>query len=382
MLPFQIMGEGNQTGNRFFDLTHISTGVIIYKPYKGKKIDIHFKVHRNKMDDYRKIEELVSSDSLPVTVSLSKDYIYFTYDEERLRGYNVDESSRRKDVRKIKSEHHPKESEKELIKEVYKRYYDEQRNRKQANKIKDRCLAIDMNPEYIGFCVLDKSNEDIDIIHKGVVDLIELCKSTCKSSASDETKYKNNKRKYEVTVIVKELFKLIEHYKCSSFVIEDLNPKQNSVKQLPTGFNRKTKNVWNRELLTNCINRRCNETGVEIIEVNPCYTSFIGNIKYKYYDPCNASIEIGRRGLYKYDKGGFYPPVSEEDICTLDAKFGDVVKCSTNDDWIDIYKSLKNSFKKDEFSYRLRTRLEQVQIPYQVFSMNSCKSDVKFILFN
>jgi hypothetical protein len=141
-------------------------------------------------------------------------------------------------------------------------------------------------------------------------------------------------------------------------------------------------NVWNRDLLVGCITRRCNETGIELVEVNPCYSSFIGNIQHPYADACNASIEIGRRGLCKYENGGFYPNITKEDICTLEAKFGDVVKCSTDSNWVQVYKSLKKTLDCKEFSHRLRTAPDEVLMPYREFSLNSYKSRVKVIIFN
>ena len=83
------------------------------------------------------------------------------------------------------------------------------------------------------------------------------------------------------------------------FVIEDLENVQQQEKQNKE-TNRKVKNLWNKGLILNIIRRRCNENGIEFVEVNPCYSSFIGNIKYKYIDAINASIEIGRRGCEQF----------------------------------------------------------------------------------
>lgn len=40
-----------------------------------------------------------------------------------------------------------------------------------------------------------------------------------------------------------------------------------------------------------------------MIEVNPAYSSFVGNMSYDYFDPISASLEICRRGINKYIKG-------------------------------------------------------------------------------
>ena len=379
ILPFMIVGEANQKGNRFFDLCSLSEKVITYKPSRGIKIRIDVNIPKGWEKDLSKLSDMSKNKEIAVTVRLSDKYIHLTYDEEHLSGYSVDEVSRRASVKEIKLMHHPKEIESGLIKKVYNEFYDRQRECKIRGKLKNRCMAIDMNPTCVGFSITEfGANDTLKIIHKGLIDLSGICKKSGRKTSDDYSKYLCNKRRYEVTVIVKKLFKIALQYKCSSFVIEDLSIEGD----LGREANRKVWNVWNRELFVNCITRRCNENGIELIKVNPCYSSFIGNIQYAFADACNASIEIGRRGLMKYEVGGFYPHITEEDIHTLEAKFGDVVDCSTDADWVNIYKSLKSSFDNEEFSHRLRAGLDEVKTSYEVFSMNSSKSKVKIIIFN
>lgn len=381
VLPFSVMGEANQNGNRFFDISSIIDGKVIYKPYNGKKVLLEVNIPKGWKKSLQRLSELCKSKDIALSVRLSTKHIYLSYDEERLNGYSVDEVSRRKEVSEIKQQHHPKEIESSLIKDAYKTYYDKQREVKLVGKIQNRCIAIDMNPTNIGYSVLDKSIDGrVKIVHCGLIDLDRLCGKSGKASSDQYSKYLNNKRRYEVTMAVKRLFNIANHYRCSSFVIEELSLKNDS--KLSREANRKVNNVWNRELFVSCLKRRCNENGIELVEINPCYSSFIGNIQHPYADACNASIEIGRRGLWKYDIGGFYPNITNEDIRTLEAKFGDVVECSTVSNWVDIYKSLKNSFTSEEFSYRLRTRIGEVLIPYKSFSLSSYKSNVKVIIFN
>ena len=376
--PFSVIGEANQKGNRFFDFSQINDGIVTYKPQKGVKIEIQVKVPKNYSVDLIRMSDLMYTKEIPVQISLSTQYLYVTYDEERLNGYDVDDVSRRQDVKYIKSQHHPQEIEKSLIKQVYKEYYDKQRDHKSEGKVLNRCVAIDMNPTNIGWSVLDKTTDGIQVIACGDYNLSLLCRKNGKSSNHKTTVHLNNKRKYEISIIAKELFKTCKHFRCSSFVIEDLEFKD---KQHNRETNRLTKNIWNRKLLVDIINRRCNESGVELIKVNSCYTSFIGNVQHKYIDATNASIEIGRRGLWKYTKGGFFPQVRIEDISTLEAKFGDVVCCSTDSDWVTIHKSLKNIFGNEEFSCRLRTGIEEVATPWKSFSVNSYKSRINSIIF-
>lgn len=377
--PFFVVGEANERGNRFFDFSCLPEGKVVYKPYKGKKIELEVNIPKGWSNQLRRLSEMAMKKEIPVTVYLSTKYLCLMFDEEILNGFAVDEKSRRVEVKKIKQQRHPKEMESILIKDVYRQFYERQREHKLEGKIPDRCMAVDMNPTCVGFSILDKTSEGAKMVYSGMFDLEHICRKSGKSSSYPKSKYLTNKRHYEVPMVVKELFKYIEHFKCSSFVIEDLTLKK-GLKSKES--NRKVKTVWNRDLFVGCVKRRCNESGVELIEVNPAYTSFIGNIQHPYADACNASVEIGRRGLHKYENGGFYPPVTIEDIRTLEAKFGDVVGCSTDSNWVELYKSFKDSFSAIEFSYRLRARIEEVQIPTKSFSMNSCKSGVKTTIFN
>jgi len=248
----------------------------------------------------------------------------------------------------------------------------------QRGKNPNRYVAVDLNPTNIGCSVLEKVDD------KGNYKVINVwsydfsCYFDKKGYASNDKRQKhyNNKRKYELTVALKQLFKIALHYDCSHFVMEDLNCK--ATDKLSREANRKTRNLWCRDLTTNIITKRCNECGIELIEVNPCYSSFIGNIQHPYADSCSASVEIGRRGMYKYTKGmSFYPIVGTEDIGTLESMFG-----TDRDDlcgignWVAIYKSLKRSFdKKSDFEYRFRAG--NVRSAEHSFSMCSCRSRVK-----
>lgn len=379
-IPCFIIGEANQKGSRFFDFSHLGDGKVIYKPFRGKKVEIQFKLPKKFKNDFLKLSEMTNNNEIPITISIGLEYIYFTFDEEKLNGYAIDEIGRRADVIEIKKQGYPKEIEKAKIKDIYKKYYDSQDEKKLEGKVKDRCVAVDLNPTNIGFSILDKTNDNIKIIYCGLFDMEKLCVKTNKSSCSKEQKYQNNKRKYELTVILKKIFNIAKHYKCSQFVMEDLSGDfENANKET----NRKVKNLWNKNLIENIINRRCNENGINLIKVNPIYSSFIGNIQYEYVDAVNASIEIGRRGLFKYTKGAFYPHIKCKDLDTMEAKFGIDVSNSTSFDWVVMYKSLKNSFPNGkEFSHRLRAALNDIPNDrYSMFSMSSHYSLVNYTIF-
>lgn len=387
ILPFFITGEGNQNGNRFFDLSNISNGLVIYKPWKGKKVNITFKLPKRFQKEFLVLQKLAMDKSIPVSVMLGVEWIYFTFDEEKLNGYSIDEVSRRYDVKLLKERNLPKDVEKEEIKNIYKEYYRKQEEKKLEGKIKDRCIAVDLNPTSIGFSILDKIEDgEAKVITCGLFDISRLCTRLGVSSSSKKQKWQNNKRRYELTMIVKRLFTLAKHYKCSQFIMEDLNlGKAEATNSNSKEFRRQVNFLWNRTLIEMIIQRRCNETGIDLVKVNPIYTSFIGNMRHPYVDATNASIEIGRRGLHKYTKGAFYPLLDVGSLSTKEVeKFSIDASDETYSSWVDLRKSLQSQFKKRiDFEHRLRTALDEIDNKcYSRFRIFSHKSTINCIIFN
>lgn len=382
VLPFYVMGEANQSSNRFFDLKHINEGYCIYKPNKQTKCRIDFNVIRSKMDELVRLAQGAVLKTISISVKLSTNYIWLSFDEEKLNGFGLDEQGRRLAVSEIKSKRHPKEIEFELIKSCYKSFYDEQRIRKLSGKNPNRVIAIDMNPDNIGCSIIEKTNEggSYKIIKVWCYDFSHYFKKTGLKSSDEKQKHLNNKRKHELTVAVKQIFAIASHYACSQFVIEELNIKNGVNDAFTREANRKNKNLWSRDLLVQLIASRCNETGIQLVEVNPCFTSFIGNIQHTYGDSCSASVEIARRGAFKYNKGTFYPHITEEDTGTLESIFGSDVLCSTTRNWIDLYKSLKELLGNKEFQHRFRAM--NVKCPCRSFSLISYKSRMITLNYN
>ena len=91
--------------------------------------------------------------------------------------------------------------------------------------------------------------------------------------------------------------------------------------------------MWKRTLINEIINRRCNETKTIRIDVNPSYTSFIGNLLHNEYDPIAASIEVGRRGIKKFSKGGFFPEFNITNFIN-DKMYNKIKECKT---WKELY---------------------------------------------
>lgn len=340
------IGEANTKGNRFFNFSRLDEGIIMYNPNRKTKIEIKFRLKNKSL--LTKLKNLANEKLIPLTVSFTKDNLSISYDEKIVNGYSLNEIERRKEVSNIKALKLDKEAETMMIKDVYIKYHKELESRMLVGKKVNRCISIDMNPSHIGYSIIDKLSDtkhDIQIIDKGCYDLTKLTKKLTRTATTEERKYNKNKRKYELDHIMKDLFKKAIHYGCSLFVMEDLEFKSNVEKGKE--FNRLVKNIWCRTQIEEQINKRCSINGIKLEKVFPCYSSFIGNMMYNYFDPINSSIEIGRRGLYKYIKNlTGYPMIDDTIMNTVETiilKNGeDVSKIKgVKMNWVALYNLLK-----------------------------------------
>ena len=392
LLPINYIGSKHDSNSNRYFIFDFENKTIIYKPSVNIKVEVKYTCSPNRQKQLLKLQEIKDLKLLPISIKLSNDYIFISYDEEILNGFGLDETSRKQEISKINTEHIDKETKNILIKKIYKKYYTEQEQRKLKNKIPSRYLSIDLNPLNIGCSILDKINDnEFKIIKTWNYDLSNHSTKLRLSSIDKNQKYQNNKRKFEIYQIIKQIFKIAISYKVSYFVIEELDFKQKSVKNSNTEFNRQTKNLWYRTIIENSITKHCNEIGIIKLEINPVYSSFIGNIKYNYIDSINASIEIGRRGLNKFKKNDkLLPTITQQDIDTMSNLIKTIESNSINQvrdvqflidgsSKIQSWKCWYNLFKTENIKYRLD--LKSCKNRFQIFSMNSKKSKVIFIDF-
>ena len=260
--PLYSVGESPRKGNRKFSI--VTENHIIFKP----TIEEHFLLEITPNKNYQKymleLSQLSNEKKIPIDFRLDSEYIYISFD-----------------LNKLKSE--------KVI----------------SDKIKDRYFAIDMNPNYVGYTVIDWiDGQNYKIIDKGAISLKDLndyddsLKGKGFSSESKERKYISNKRNYEISDIAHKLEKIANHYQCEFFVMEDLSiPSKDNGKG--KRFNRLCNQQWCRNRFTNIIKKLCKLDKIKILEVIPNYSSFIGNLVYrkeKLPDFVLASIEISRRG--------------------------------------------------------------------------------------
>ena len=261
------VGEAPQKGNRKFQIKNENT--IIFKLSKKEHLTLNLVGVSKKYRDYlNQLITLQINKSIPITYKLDTKSVYISFDLNKLK-----------------------------------------HNLKVQDKIKDRIFGIDLNPNYIGYSVVDWKNDGTyKIIKTGSISLKSLndyddsLKGQGYSSQSKERIYISNKRNHEVIQIAHQLSKLANHYRCEVFSLENLNIKQGD-KEKGIKFNKLCNNQWCRNLLVSQLKKMNCLYKIRTLEVQPQYSSFIGNLVYRVHklpDYVLSSIEIGRRGYEFY----------------------------------------------------------------------------------
>ncbi|MEI6243028.1 MAG: hypothetical protein WCP39_06460, partial [Chlamydiota bacterium] len=354
-----FVGRACEGGNRKMDF-FFDEGKVVLKINRDTHMEFILTFKKREKKYLPKLQEMLNNGEMPVSFRTDGETLNITFDDKLLHGYAFNKKAYLQELKAL-----PKEN-KEERKEVGVKWAKELTNRMLIGKIADRTACIDLNPENIGAAVLQKT-EDKDkpkVLFAQNYDLTKYEKAFDKlrkqkktdeiteEEYSEEKKHLNDKLKTELGNIYKEIFAIATHYRCAMFAMEDLNFKFKVVSEESRAFNRKVKNIWHRLLQEQLIEKHCSECGIRLEKVSPLYSSFIGNIKNKYYDPVNAAIEIGRRGLYKYEKGSFYPSISRSDIDTMCHAFGLDVRYKTIILEDLSWKQLYNEFSKSELRYR------------------------------
>ena len=305
MFPIGIQGEKQRKGNRLFSFD-LDNQRIIYKPNKERHVEIKFLPMRKKItEELSIVQELAQQNKITVSVKLSDKYVWLTYDETMIR--------------------------------------DERYTKLQSKRV----LGIDMNPNYIGLSIIQfDKNDEFKVLHKQVFDLRQLTVSSSKSSTDSKSKYLTNKLKHETIAVAHEISKLVNVWKCTIVAIEDLSIKP-SDKKKGKNFNKLCNNKWERTVFVNKLKMLANLHKFNLVEVNPAYSSQVGNIAYgdeNTPDMVAASIEIARRAYKKFDKGWFYPRFN---IQFRDEQWKQTLGSVEN--WKDLFRKIKESKLKYRF---------------------------------
>ena len=305
MMPLCSIGEYVYKGNRLFDFD-LNAHRVVYHVFKDIRKEIQFFPVKKKLSrELFIVQELADLKKMPVTVKFTDKHLYLTYDETLI--YN----------------------------EAYK------------GLKASRVLGIDMNPNYIGASVIEFDKHDgFKVLHKEVYDLTLLTKSSGKSSSDYKSTYYTNKLKHETIAIAHRINKLVDYWKCSKLAIEDLSIKP-SDKQKGKTFNRLCNNKWERQLFVNKLKMLAGIHKYELVEVNPAYSSIVGNFAYggpTTPDMVASAIEIARRAYKKFEKGWFYPKFNVE---RLDERWKQTL--SGVKTWKDLFRKVKEAGLKYRF---------------------------------
>ena len=268
--PIYSIGEvinKSVKGNRKF---HIEQDLenIIFKPNKSTKINLKLIGLNKRKQILSKLYQKQERKEIKIAYKLDLEYIYIIFEETDIYNY-------------------------------------------ETKFIKNRVLALDLNPNYIGWSIVDwKSESEFNVIKTGVYSIKKLndkdfsLKNKGYSTDSKERKYISDKRNFESIQIVKNIVNKSIYYKCQIISIEDLSIKS-SDKELGKRFNKLVNNSWCRNAFVNNLTKRCNIHNIKLLKVKPDYSSFIGNFLYRSLhlpDMVLASIEIGRRGYEFYNQ--------------------------------------------------------------------------------
>ena len=316
--PLYSIGEANKNGNRFFIVDNLNHKVT-FKPKCGQKFILTLpKLSKKYKEQLRLLEEAATNKTKPITFSLTDKHICITYEE--FKSTNVSALNQ------------------------------------------DRVIAIDLNPNRIGYSVVDhKTNK---VLEAACIDFELLNKSLGYSSEHKKSKAQTNKRHFELYQIVKFLINKAVHYKCSQFIVEDLSI-QSKDHLKGAKFNRLVNNCWNRQRVIQSIKKNCFIFGITLKEVNPAYSSIIGNIIHTTYpDPINASLELNRKGYNKFQSGKFYPGIPS--ISLLNEQWKQTLTSG-----FESWKELSDWIKKSKIKYRLSFE----DFPHKVFEFSSVKSN-------
>lgn len=276
--PLWICGEATHYhGNRKFRIQD-DLKSILFKPNKKTKIFLALpSLKKNYAKILKKLCEHAKVDDMSITFSIDQEHVRISFDESKVF------------------------EKKDLLQK------------------KDRVLAVDLNPNYIGWSVVDWHNErEFDVVKTGCYSFkklndkqfaLKLSKKQRKelkrkerleltSKAKIKNAYFNNKRNHEMIEVAKDLMNVAKSCQCHLVVVEDLNIKSQD-RSKGKRLNRLCNSFFIRNAFTNNLNKRCSIDGIKFLKVMPAYSSFIGNFLYRSLnlpDPILASIELGRRG--------------------------------------------------------------------------------------
>ena len=265
---FKTQGDAAYHGNRYFELTD-DPSVIILKFSKKLHIPIKLDNLNGYEEILKKIYELLKDKkiSLGMTLNTKSKIIAISYSAESVYG----------DEFKI------------------------------HNQKKKRVMSIDLNPDDVGYVVVDWFTDfGFHIVDSGVYS-IKVINEEEKSldgkgikSSDSRRKYYANKRIHETCEIAHALTKTAACYKCDIFSMERLKFNNYYNRNRSKRFNKLVNKMWKRTEFVRIIEKDCSLYHIKSMQVIAAYSSFVGNLVFRSTglpDMCLAAFEMGRRAF-------------------------------------------------------------------------------------
>ena len=191
--------------------------------------------------------------------------------------------------------------------------YSKIKNNFNFNRIQNRYMSIDLNPNYLGWSIVDwYSSSDYRIIDAGFYSMKDINDEWFSfnrrpdgeklPSDAPERIQNHNKRLHEIYEITNNLMHKANYYKAGMFAYEKLS-FVTSDKGFGQNFNTLCNNLWEFSKMKSNLDKWCSYYQIKKVEIDCKYSSVYGNIifrKENLPDPINAALEIGRRA-YEYD---------------------------------------------------------------------------------
>ena len=339
--PLYSVGEACKQGNRKFQI--LSENQILFKPCRNEHfILILPKLRKNYRSDLNLLKKLQDQNAAPITYKLTLTHLSIVFEDCFIKPDSM------------------------------------------QDKIKDRTFAIDLNPNYIGWSVVDwQDSAQYSIVKSGVVSnklLNDSQNLLHESSNSTYNLYWNNKRSFENNDTVRYLAEIALHYQCEIFSIEKLDIVTKDNKR-GIRYNRLVNNQWNRQIFYQRLKKYCDRFSIKFYEVIANYSSFEGNLVYRETglpDMCLASIELGRRAYEFHHQYVLQDKLKEKNIIfDTSKKAYDRIMQSLEELHYDLVfrdiTSLYNEIKTRDLKYRVQ--LEDSNLT-AVCSKKSIKSKV------
>jgi hypothetical protein len=345
LLPLVSVGEALQRGNRKFQFKVIEENKIVFKPELGVKITLQLpKLRKNYQKILYKLQTLSEQKKIPVKISLDLNFIYFTYDEYFIKNFDY-------------------------------------------VPVKNRVMAIDMNPNYVGYSILDYENSESNkVLKTGILSIKKLndkhfsFKKEKISSNNPKNIKLNNQRRFEIFEISKTLSNIAQANNVECFGFEDLNMHVSN-KGKGKKYNRLVNNLWCRKNLSNNLKKRLIVSGIKVIEVPAAYSSFVGNLLFRQFpDMVASSIEINRRTylFLNNEKIALFPSFSgsisalTQSLEELGLEASKLILKAKG--WKDLYGKIKN--------LKLRYRVSLDRFWFKVFRLDHSPWTESFLFFS